>query len=130
MYSGASDRYENMTYDRVGNSGLKLSVLGLGFWHNFGSIDPFEKQKEIVEEDIEQIIGGNYISKIDKYFDCFYTHASTLLDYLSDKYIIALDEERKIEQRTENIKQDRKNLISALVEKEKMIPQALEDTIE
>lgn len=50
MYIGASDRYENMTYDRVGNSGLKLSVLGLGFWHNFGSIDPFEKQKEIVHQ--------------------------------------------------------------------------------
>src|SRR5699024_10381145 len=50
MYIGASDRYENMTYDRGGNSGLKLSVLGLGFWHNFGSIDPFGKQKEIVHE--------------------------------------------------------------------------------
>ena len=89
-----------------------------------------KNQQEIVEEDIEQIIGGNYISKIDKYFDCFYTHTSTLLDYLSDKYIIALDEERKIKQRTENIKQDRKNLIDALVEKEKIVPQSLENTIE
>ena len=97
---------------------------------NIRNLSVNEKQKEIVEEDIEQIIGGNYISKIDKYFDCFYTNSSTLLDYLSDKYIIALDEERKIEQRTENIKQDRKNLINALVEKEKMIPQSLEDTIE
>ncbi len=86
-------------------------------------------QKEIVEEDIEQIVGGNYISKIDKYFDCFYTHIATLLDYLSDRYIIALDEERKIGQRAENIKQDRKNLINALIEKEKIIPQSLEDNI-
>ena len=30
-----------------------------------------QKQKEIIEEDIEQIKAGNYISKIDKYFDCF-----------------------------------------------------------
>ena len=29
-----------------------------------------EKYKN--EEDIEQIKTGNYISKIDKYFDCFY----------------------------------------------------------
>ena len=31
-----------------------------------------DKQEEIIEEDIEQIKAGNYISKIDKYFDCFY----------------------------------------------------------
>ena len=89
-----------------------------------------EEQEEIIEEDIAQMVGGNYISKIDKYFDCFYTHSSTLLEYLSDKYIIALDEERKIEQRTNNIKQDKKNLFDALVEKRKIIPQSLESTIE
>ena len=97
---------------------------------NIRNLSVSNVQKEIVEEDIEQIIGGNYISKIDKYFDCFYTKSSTLLDYLTDRYIIALDEERKIERRTENIKQDRKNLIDALVEKEKMIPQSLENILE
>ena len=39
-----------------------------------------DKQEEIIEEDIEQIIAGNYISKIDKYFDCFYSKTETLLD--------------------------------------------------
>ena len=89
-----------------------------------------DKQEEIIEEDIEQIIAGNYISKIDKYFDCFYSKTETLLDYISDKYIIALDEERKIEQRTINMKQDRKNLINSLIEKEKIVPQALENIAE
>ena len=89
-----------------------------------------DKQEEIIEEDIEQIIAGNYISKIDKYFDCFYSKTETLLDYISDKYIIALDEERKIEQRTINMKQDRENLINSLIDKEKIVPQALENIAE
>ena len=89
-----------------------------------------DRQEEIIEEDIEQIIAGNYISKIDKYFDCFYSKTETLLDYISDKYIITLDEERKIEQRTINMKQDRENLINSLIEKEKIVPQALENIAE
>ena len=84
-----------------------------------------EKQEEIIEEDIEQIKAGNYISKIDKYFDCFYKEQSSILDYLSEKYIIAIDEERKINQRAQNIIQDIKNLTNTLVEKEKIIPQAI-----
>ena len=34
-----ADRYQNMTYRRVGKSGFKISAIGLGFWHNFGSVD-------------------------------------------------------------------------------------------
>ena len=49
---------------------------------NIRNLSVTEAQKEIVEEDIEQIIGGNYISKIDKYFDCFYTKSTTILDLL------------------------------------------------
>ena len=54
------------------------------------------KQKEIIEEDIEQIRAGNYISKIDKYFDSFYEKQENLLDYLSNNYCIFLEEIGKI----------------------------------
>ncbi len=84
-----------------------------------------ENQEQIVEEDIEQIKAGNYISKIDKYFDEFYKEQGTLLDYLSENVIIALDEESKISQRAKNIIQDTDNLINLLVEKEKIVPEAL-----
>ena len=47
MYQANSNRYQKMIYNRVGRSGLKLSAIGLGFWHNFGSVDPFENQKEL-----------------------------------------------------------------------------------
>ena len=84
-----------------------------------------ENQEQIVEEDIEQIKAGNYISKIDKYFDEFYKEQGTILDYLSENVIIALDEESKISQRAKNIIQDTDNLINLLVEKEKIVPEAL-----
>lgn len=90
-------------------------------------LDFNKEQKEIAEQDIEQIISGNYISKIDKYFECFYEKYSTILDYLSDKYIIALDDEKKIKQRVENICLDRKNLVKNLLEKGKIVPQVLEN---
>lgn len=77
------------------------------------------------EEDIELIKNGNYISKIDKYFECFYKNKETIIDYLSNNYTIFLDEINKIKTRAHNITKDTKNLISLLVEKEKFVPEAL-----
>lgn len=48
MYQANEQRYEKMTYNRVGRSGLKLPQLSLGFWQNFGHEKPFEEVKEIV----------------------------------------------------------------------------------
>lgn len=48
MYLADAHRYDAMQYRRSGNSGLKLSAIGLGFWHNFGSVDPFDNQRAIV----------------------------------------------------------------------------------
>lgn len=45
-YFPAPDRYENMIYRRCGKSGLKLPVISLGLWHNFGGVDLFEKSRE------------------------------------------------------------------------------------
>ncbi len=84
-----------------------------------------DKQEEIIEEDIEQIKAGNYISKIDKYFDCFYDKQDTLIDYLKENYVIAVDDESKVNQRAINILQDINNLSRTLLEKEKIVPQAL-----
>ena len=86
-----------------------------------------EKQEEILEQDIEQIKAGNYISKIDKYFNEFYDKQSTLLEYLNDNYLIILDEISKIEARQRNISQDNSNLMKNLIEKEKIVPEALKN---
>ncbi|OXM99785.1 aldo/keto reductase [Bifidobacterium vansinderenii] len=47
-YTPAPTRYDGMTYNRCGNSGLKLPALSLGFWHNFGDITPYEHMKQLV----------------------------------------------------------------------------------
>ncbi len=88
------------------------------------------KNQNIIEEDIEQIKEGNYISKIDKYFDCFYSRQETVLDYLSSKYVIFIDEVGKVEKRSENIKQDRENLQRGLIEKEKQVPEAITNELD
>ncbi len=36
-YEAAPDRYESMTYRPTGHSGLKLPMLSLGLWQNFGT---------------------------------------------------------------------------------------------
>ena len=83
------------------------------------------KNKSAIQEDIEQIQEGNHISKIDKYFDCFYENQETILDYLNSNYVIFIDEINKIRTRSKNIKEDRKVLENALTEKEKQIPEAI-----
>ena len=42
MYKPNESRYETMSYNRCGKSGLKLPKVSLGFWHNFGSKDVFD----------------------------------------------------------------------------------------
>ena len=78
--------------------------------------------REKVNEDIEQIKNGEFLNKIDRYFDCFYEKSSTLLDYLDNDYIVFLDEIEKIKARAENISKDNEHLIQDLVSKNKLIP--------
>jgi len=46
-YHPAAGRYDTMTYRRCGSSGLKLPVLSLGLWHNFGHDRPYETSRAI-----------------------------------------------------------------------------------
>ncbi len=80
-----------------------------------------ENLVEKVENDIEQIKNGNYISKIDKYFNCFYKNQNTILEYLSNKYLVFVDEINKIYGRIENVEINNENTIKALIEKERIV---------
>lgn len=48
-YQPATNRYDNMEYRRCGNSGLKLSALSLGLWHNFGENSDFENSRNLIK---------------------------------------------------------------------------------
>lgn len=42
IYRASDERYMTMQYRRCGKSGIKLPLISLGLWHNFGSVDVFE----------------------------------------------------------------------------------------
>jgi hypothetical protein len=46
-YVAAADRYDAMQYRRCGRSGLRLPLISLGLWHNFGHDRPFAVQRDI-----------------------------------------------------------------------------------
>ncbi len=47
-YFASSDRYNQMKYNRCGNSGLMLPAVSLGLWHNFGDMDDPKKIRDIL----------------------------------------------------------------------------------
>src|ERR1022692_3111656 len=47
-YQSDKNRYQKMHYRRCGNSGIKLPLISLGLWHNFGEIDDYENCREIL----------------------------------------------------------------------------------
>jgi L-glyceraldehyde 3-phosphate reductase len=47
-YVAAQSRYQQMSYRRVGRSGMQLPAISLGLWHNFGTERPFSTQQAIV----------------------------------------------------------------------------------
>lgn len=86
-----------------------------------------EKNKKKYDlEDIEIIREGEYASKIDKYFNEFYTRQNTFIDYVKD-YEIFTDEPEKINQRINAIQKENESLIKSLIEKERDVPEALEN---
>jgi len=49
-YIADENRYESMHYRRCGKSGLKLPLVSLGLWHNFGSYAIFENGREMIRK--------------------------------------------------------------------------------
>ena len=45
----SENRYDNMTYNRCGKSGLKLPIVSLGLWHNFGENCDYNNMKEMIK---------------------------------------------------------------------------------
>ena len=48
-YHPAETRYDRMTYNRCGRSGLKLPAISLGLWHNFGEDTPHQTKRAILQ---------------------------------------------------------------------------------
>lgn len=48
MYTANENRYNNMTYNFCGESGLQLPAISIGLWQNFGINDDYEVMKDII----------------------------------------------------------------------------------
>ena len=47
-YIAGANRYTTMQYRRCGHSGIKLPLISLGLWQNFGGYDPFETARAVL----------------------------------------------------------------------------------
>ena len=47
IYHADANRYSDAEalYKRCGKSGILLPKISLGFWHNFGEVDPYERSR-------------------------------------------------------------------------------------
>jgi L-glyceraldehyde 3-phosphate reductase len=64
-YVAAEDRYDNMPYRRCGRSGIKLPVISLGLWNNFGEDKPLEVQRAIIRRAFD--LGITHIDLANNY---------------------------------------------------------------
>jgi L-glyceraldehyde 3-phosphate reductase len=53
-YTADELRYNNLPYNRCGNSGLKLPAISLGLWHNFGGVDIFQLSRDMILHAFDQ----------------------------------------------------------------------------
>jgi L-glyceraldehyde 3-phosphate reductase len=61
----AENRYEGMTYNRCGRSGLKLPAISLGLWHNFGGDTPHDRKRAICRRAFD--LGINHFDLANNY---------------------------------------------------------------
>jgi L-glyceraldehyde 3-phosphate reductase len=50
IYRPSETRYDTMTYNRCGRSGLRLPAISLGLWHNFGTDRPADVGRAICRQ--------------------------------------------------------------------------------
>ena len=86
-----------------------------------------EENAKNITEDIELIRNGDYISKVDKYFNEFYDKQSSFMEYIGEDYLICLDDIEKINVRQENIINDNNQLIETLLEKDRIVPDSIKN---
>ena len=60
-YTADEHRYDNADkmFARCGRSGVLLPKISLGFWHNFGGVDPYERNREITHYAFDHSIWDN-----------------------------------------------------------------------
>ncbi len=84
-----------------------------------------EKRKIYDEEDIDILKNNGFFAKIDKYFNSFYKTQSKFLEYIPKDFLLCIDDISKINKRQDNIINDNSQLIKSLIEKDRIVPDSI-----
>lgn len=84
-----------------------------------------EKRKIYDEEDIDILKNNGFFAKIDKYFNSFYKTQSKFLEYIPKDFLLCIDDISKINKRQDNIINDNNQLIKSLIEKDRIVPDSI-----
>jgi L-glyceraldehyde 3-phosphate reductase len=84
-YQADKNRYDNgMQYVRCGRSGILLPKVSLGMWHNFGSVDPYERSREIVRYAFDH--GVTHLDLANNYGPAYGSAEETLGRLMDDDF--------------------------------------------
>jgi L-glyceraldehyde 3-phosphate reductase len=83
VYRAADRRYDAMTYRRCGRSGLSLSAISLGLWHNFGVTCAFDIQRSLLCRAFD--LGITHFDLANNYGRPEFGSAETTLGLVLDK---------------------------------------------
>lgn len=86
-----------------------------------------EKRKIYDEEDIDILKNNGFFAKIDKYFNSFYKTQSKFLEYIPKDFLLCIDDISKINKRQDNIINDNNQLIKSLIEKDRIVPDSIDN---
>ncbi len=91
-YTAAPERYDHSDklYARCGNSGVMLPKISLGFWHNFGGIDPYERSRAITHYAFDH--GITHFDLANNYGPPYGTAEETMGQLMKDDFHAYRDE--------------------------------------
>jgi L-glyceraldehyde 3-phosphate reductase len=89
-YDAASDRYDTMTYRFTGRSGLKLPLISLGLWQNFGTDRPDETRRAILRRAFDR--GVTHFDLANNYGPPYGRAEENFGRYLRDDFVDHRDE--------------------------------------
>ena len=92
LYIASPTRYEksDIMYRRCGRSGVLLPKVSLGFWHNFGAVDPYQRSRDITHYAFDH--GITHFDLANNYGPPYGTAEETMGQLMKDDFCRYRDE--------------------------------------
>ncbi len=89
-YVANPNRYTTMQYQRCGRSGIKLPLISLGLWQNFGGYDPFETARAMLHKAFD--LGITHFDLANNYGPPYGSAEANFGRILKDDLVVYRDE--------------------------------------